>query len=281
MKTVKQIQVLKENLAMERLAGKRIGFVPTMGALHDGHLSLVKHCMEANGVCVVSIFVNPTQFNDRRDLETYPRTLEKDCALLESVGCDYVFAPSEQEMYPEPDTREFDFGTVSGVMEGAFRPGHFNGVAQIVSKLFQAVEPDYAYFGEKDFQQVAVVRAMTRLLGMPVHVVACPILREPDGLALSSRNVRLTPEQRQIAPLIAATLKESRTFAASKSVREVVDWVVNTLNEAPLMHVEYYEIVDGESLRPVREWSESNEPVGCIAVFCGDVRLIDNVKYNL
>ncbi|MDR3267697.1 MAG: pantoate--beta-alanine ligase [Tannerella sp.] len=279
MKIVNTIRELRDYLAEERQFGRRIGFVPTMGALHDGHLSLVKQCREANGVCVVSIYVNPTQFNDKQDLETYPRTLEKDCTSLKVAGCDYVFAPSNEEMYPEPDTRRFDLGTVSQVMEGVFRPGHFNGVAQIVSKLFQVVEPDHAYFGEKDFQQVAVIREMVRQLGMPVQVVACPILRESDGLAMSSRNVRLTPEQRQIAPLIAATLKESRTFAVGKSVDEVIDRVVKTLNREPQMRVEYYEIVDGTSLLPVRRWNESAEPVGCIAVFCGDVRLIDNVRY--
>ncbi|MDR1676729.1 MAG: pantoate--beta-alanine ligase [Tannerella sp.] len=280
MKVIREIQALREALARERQAGKRIGFVPTMGALHDGHRSLVKRCRTENDVCVVSIFVNPTQFNDRRDLEAYPRTLEKDCELLSADGCDYVFAPSEVEMYPEPDTRVFDLGTVACGMEGAFRPGHFNGVAQIVSRLFEAVEPDSACFGEKDFQQVAVVREMVRQLGLPVQIVVCPTLREPDGLAMSSRNVRLTPEQRQTAPLIAATLKESRTFAAGKSVREVIDRVVNTLNQSPPLRVEYFEIVDGTTLLPLRQWDESAEPVGCIAVYCGEVRLIDNVKYE-
>ena len=226
MKTVSSIQELKAYLAAERQDNKQVGFVPTMGALHAGHLSLVKRCREENDVCVVSVFVNPTQFNDKHDLETYPRTLDKDCALLETAGCDYVFAPSVEEMYPEPDTRTFDFGTVSAVMEGARRPGHFNGVAQIVSKLFYAVEPNRAYFGEKDFQQIAVIRAMVKQLQIPVEIVACPIVREADGLALSSRNVRLTPEQRQKAPLIARTLKESVTFAAGKSVQEVIDYVV-------------------------------------------------------
>ncbi|MDR2764752.1 MAG: pantoate--beta-alanine ligase [Tannerella sp.] len=279
MKVVREIRELREALARERQAGRRIGFVPTMGALHEGHLSLTERCRRANDVCVVSIFVNPTQFNDPRDLAAYPRTLEKDSELLAANGCDYVFAPSEAEMYPEPDTRVFDFGTVARGMEGAFRPGHFNGVAQIVSKLFQAVEPDSAYFGEKDFQQVAVVREMARQLGLPVQIVACPILREPDGLAMSSRNVRLTAEQRQVAPLIAATLKESRTFAAGKSVREVIDRVVHTLNQSPQLCVEYFEIVDGTTLLPLRQWNESTQAVGCIAVYCGEVRLIDNVKY--
>lgn len=185
MKIVSKIQDLKGYLAQERLNNRRIGFVPTMGALHAGHLSLVKRCVDENDICVVSVFVNPTQFNDKKDLETYPRTLEKDCELLQSAGCDYVFAPSVEEMYPEPDTRVFDFGKVMQVMEGARRPGHFNGVAQVVSKLFYIVEPDNAYFGEKDFQQIAVIREMVRQLNMPVHIVDCPIQREADGLALS------------------------------------------------------------------------------------------------
>ena len=279
MKIVNSIKELKAYLAEEKRNNKQVGFVPTMGALHDGHLSLVKCCVENNDVCVVSIFVNPTQFNDKHDLETYPRTLEKDCSLLEPVGCDYVFAPSVEEMYPEPDTRMFDFGLVSAVMEGARRPGHFNGVAQIVSKLFYAVEPDNAYFGEKDFQQIAVIRAMVEQLNIPVNIVACPILREEDGLAMSSRNVRLTPEQRQKAPLIARTLKESTTFAHEKTVQEVIDFVINTINADPVMRVEYYEIVDGYTLKSIQNWSDTTYPIGCITVYCGEVRLIDNMKY--
>ncbi|WP_293710855.1 pantoate--beta-alanine ligase [uncultured Parabacteroides sp.] len=280
MKIVNSIQELKRYLAEERQHNKQIGFVPTMGALHNGHLSLVKRCVEENDVCVVSIFVNPTQFNDKNDLATYPRTLDKDSALLEPAGCDYVFAPTEAEMYPEPDTRTFDFGTVSAVMEGARRPGHFNGVAQIVSKLFYAVEPDNAYFGEKDFQQIAVIRAMVKQLNIPVKINACPILREEDGLALSSRNVRLTPEQRQKAPLIARTLKESTNFAAGKSVQEVIDYVVNTINADPVMRVEYYEIVDGITMESIKDWSDTDYAVGCITVYCGEVRLIDNIRYK-
>lgn len=280
MKIVNSIQELKRYLAEERQHNKQIGFVPTMGALHNGHLSLVKRCVEENDVCVVSIFVNPTQFNDKNDLATYPRTLDKDSALLEPVGCDYVFAPTETEMYPEPDTRTFDFGTVSAVMEGARRPGHFNGVAQIVSKLFYAVEPHNAYFGEKDFQQIAVIRAMVKQLNIPVKINACPILREDDGLALSSRNVRLTPEQRQKAPLIARTLKESTNFAAGKSVQETIDYVVNTINADPVMRVEYYEIVDGITMESIKGWSDTEYAVGCITVYCGEVRLIDNVRYK-
>lgn len=279
MKIVNSIKELKRYLAEEKQDNKQIGFVPTMGALHDGHLSLVERCVKENEVCVVSVFVNPTQFNDKHDLETYPRTLEKDCALLESAGCKYVFAPSVEEMYPEADTRVFDFGTVSDVMEGARRPGHFNGVAQIVSKLFYAVEADNAYFGEKDFQQIAVIRAMVKQLSIPVKINACPILREADGLALSSRNTRLTPEQRQKAPLIARTLKESTTFATEKSVQEVIEFVVNTINNDPVMEVEYYEIVDGNTLESIKNWSDTDNAVGCITVYCGKVRLIDNIKY--
>ncbi len=279
MKIVSSIKDLKNFLALEREKGKKIGLVPTMGALHAGHISLVKRCVAENDICVVSDFVNPTQFNDKHDLETYPRTLEADCALLEPVGCDYVFAPSVAEMYPEPDTRIFDLGPVAAVMEGPRRPGHFNGVAQVVSKLFYIVEPDNAYFGEKDFQQIAVIREMVRQLNLPVHIVDCPIQREADGLALSSRNTRLTPEQRQKAPVIARTLKESTTFVPAKSVQEVIDFVVNTINQVPEMKVEYFEIVDGHTMQSIKNWSDTTYPVGCITVYCGEVRLIDNIKY--
>lgn len=279
MKIVSSIKDLKNFLALEREKGKKVGLVPTMGALHAGHISLVKRCVAENDICVVSDFVNPTQFNDKHDLETYPRTLDADCALLEPVGCDYVFAPSVAEMYPEPDTRVFNLGPVAEVMEGPRRPGHFNGVAQVVSKLFYIVEPDNAYFGEKDFQQIAVIREMVRQLNLPVHIVDCPIQREADGLALSSRNTRLTPEQRQKAPVIARTLKESTTFVPAKSVQEVIDYVVNTINQVPEMDVEYFEIVDGNTMQPIQNWSDTTYPVGCITVYCGEVRLIDNIKY--
>ena len=279
MKIVKGINELKGYLVDSKRNGKRIGLVPTMGALHKGHLSLVERCVRENDICVVSVFVNPTQFNDKHDLETYPRTLEADCALLESAGCDFVFAPSVEEMYPEPDTRTFDFGTVMQVMEGAKRPGHFSGVAQVVSKLFYIVEPDNAYFGEKDFQQIAVIRAMVKQLQIPVQINACPIVREADGLALSSRNTRLTPALRQKAPLIARTLQESKALAATKSVREVIDYVVNTLNADPDLEVEYYEIVDGDSLVSIQDWKDPSYAVGCVTVYCGEVRLIDNIKY--
>ena len=280
MKIVNSIKELRSYLADEKRDNKRVGLVPTMGALHEGHLSLVRRCVKENDKCVVSVFVNPTQFNDKHDLETYPRTLEADCALLESVDCDYVFAPSVEEMYPEPDTRVFDLGPVAEVMEGAKRPGHFNGVAQVVSKLFYIVEPDNAYFGEKDFQQIAVICAMVGQLAIPVKINPCPIVREIDGLALSSRNTRLTPDQRQKAPLIARTLKESTTFAPEKSVQEVIDYVVNTINADPVMRVEYYEIVDGKTLQSIKSWDDTDYAVGCITVYCGEVRLIDNIRYK-
>lgn len=227
----------------------------------------------------MSVFVNPTQFNDKNDLKHYPRTPEADARLLEEAGADFVLMPSVEEIYPQPDSRQFDFGLIDKVMEGATRPGHFNGVAQVVSRLFDIVRPARAYFGEKDFQQIAVIRAMVKQLNIPVTINACPIVREGDGLALSSRNTRLTPEQRQKAPLIARTLKESTTFVPGKSVQEVIDYVVNTINSDPVMEVEYYEIVDGNTLESIKNWSDTDYPVGCITVYCGEVRLIDNIKY--
>lgn len=280
MKVFNRIKDLQQYLSEAKEENKTIGLVPTMGALHKGHESLVERCAKENDECVVSVFVNPTQFNDKNDLVTYPRTVEKDCELLEAAGCTVAFVPSEEEMYPEPDTRVFDLGPVAAVMEGPRRPGHFNGVAQVVSKLFDIVKPGNAYFGEKDFQQIAVIRQMVKLLDLPVNIVACPIVREADGLALSSRNTRLTEEQRKKAPVIARTLKESVTFAPQKSVGEVIDYVVSTLNAVPEMEVEYYEIVDGYSMQPIADWSETAYPVGCITVYCGNVRLIDNIAYG-
>ncbi|MDR1201361.1 MAG: pantoate--beta-alanine ligase [Tannerellaceae bacterium] len=280
MKVISSICELRNCLSEERQNNKTIGFVPTMGALHDGHISLVKRCVEENDICVTSIFVNPTQFNNKQDLATYPRTPENDCALLKTAGCDYVFAPTEKEMYPEPDTRIFHLGPVAEVMEGVHRPGHFNGVAQIVSKLFDIIEPDKAYFGEKDFQQIAVIRVMVKELNLQTEIVSCPILREVNGLAMSSRNMRLTPEQHQKAPLIAHTLKESTTFVPEKNVQEVIDYVVNTINNEPVLQVEYFDIVDRNTLQSVKNWKETTDPVGCIAVFCGEVRLIDNITYK-
>ncbi|MFZ4455844.1 MAG: pantoate--beta-alanine ligase [Bacteroidales bacterium] len=279
MEIIKTIHQLQSVIRRQKEIGLRVGFVPTMGALHDGHLQLVKRSSAENDVSVVSIFVNPTQFNDKNDLKNYPRTMEADCALLEKVGCTIVFAPSEEEMYPEPDERKFEFGALEQVMEGAFRPGHFNGVAQIVSKLFDAVLPDKAYFGEKDFQQLAIIREMTKQLGYSLEIVRCSIVREADGLAMSSRNARLTPEQRKNAVEISQALFKSRTFAAEKSVAEVIDFVKTTIDAVPDLKTEYFDIVDARTLQSISDWSETPEPIGCVAVFCGVVRLIDNVSY--
>lgn len=279
MEVFSTITALQAALAEQKATGKQVGLVPTMGALHAGHLSLVQHCVAENDVSVVSVFVNPTQFNDKNDLLHYPRTLDKDVALLTKAGCTYVFAPSEEEMYPEPDMRQFDFSPLDNVMEGQFRPGHFNGVAQIVSKLFMAIKPDRAYFGEKDFQQLAIIRRMTQQLQLPITLVPCPIVREPDGLALSSRNARLTAKQRNNAPIIAQTLFESRKFVSEWSVADVQKWVIETLNAVDEMRVEYFDIVDGDTLQTIHDWNECDCVVGCIAVYCGEVRLIDNLRY--
>lgn len=280
MEVVKTAVELQRKIAEFRENNARVGFLPTMGALHDGHIRLAKQCVEENDCSVVSIFVNPTQFNDKSDLANYPRTLDEDVERLERVGCQLVFAPSVQEIYPEEDTRVFDFGTVDKVMEGKYRPGHFNGVAQVVSRLFDIVKPDRAYFGEKDFQQIAVIRAMVKQLNIPVEIVACPIVREESGLALSSRNMLLTDEQRKNAVRISEVLRDSRTFAGEHTVEETIRMVVATLNAVPDLRVEYFEIVDGDTLLPVANWSDSTYVVGCITVFCGTVRLIDNVKYG-
>lgn len=282
MKVVNTVQELKAELAAFRSEGKKIGLVPTMGALHAGHASLVGRSVKENDVTVVSVFVNPTQFNDKKDLETYPRTLEADCRLLESMGADIVFAPSAEEVYPEPDTRTFSYPPTDTVMEGAFRPGHFNGVCQIVSKLFSYVEPDKAYFGEKDFQQIAVVKAMVKDLNIPVEICPCKIVREDDGLALSSRNALLTAEERTLAVNISKTLFVSVDYAKEHTLEETKKFVIDTINAHEGLEVQYYEIVDGDSLRSLASWDDSDYIVGCITVFCGarPVRLIDNVKYK-
>ena len=279
MLTVNTVKELKSAVKSAREAGKSIGLVPTMGALHEGHKSLVDRCRKENDVVVVSVFVNPTQFNNKGDLRTYPRTEEADKALLEAAGCDVVFMPSVEEVYPEPDTRVFNLGPVAEVMEGPMRPGHFNGVAQIVSKLFMMVEPDRAYFGEKDFQQIAVIREMVRQEGFKLQIVPCPIVREADGLAKSSRNVRLTPENRAVAPNIYRLLSESLDFAKSHTVEETIKFVTTGINAYDAMEVEYYQIVDGITMQPISAWTDTRYAVGCITVYCGDVRLIDNITY--
>lgn len=282
MKVFHKVVDLQNALFYERKQGKIIGLVPTMGALHEGHASLVKRSVAENGITVVSVFVNPTQFNDKNDLKNYPRTLEADCALLESCGADYVFAPSVEDMYPTPDMRQFEFPPVSTVMEGAHRPGHFNGVCQVVSRLFYIVKPQHAYFGEKDWQQIAVVKAMVNYLHLDVKIVECEIVRESDGLAKSSRNTLLSAEERLIAPNIYKALHESIPFAASHTVKETHDYVTNAINAVDGLEVEYFSIVDGNTLQDVASWDDSAYVVGCITVYCGKtpIRLIDHIKYK-
>ena len=277
--TIAELQTILDG---ERQQGRTIGLVPTMGALHEGHASLVRRSVKDNDVTVVSIFLNPTQFNDQTDLAKYPRTLEADCALLEQCGATIAFAPSVDEIYPEPDTRQFSYPPTDSVMEGAFRPGPFNGVCQIVSKLFAMTMPDRAYFGEKDFQQIAVIRRMVEDLGISLEIVPCPVVREEGGLAMSSRNTLLTAEERQTANQIYQTLRKSKELMAEKSVASLHDWVVETINAVSGLEVQYYSIVDGKTLADVRDWNESDDIVGCITVFCGSqpIRLIDHIRYK-
>lgn len=282
MQVFHKIVELQNKLFEDRKNGKSVGLVPTMGALHEGHASLVKKSVKDNDVTVVSVFVNPTQFNDPKDLSSYPRDIEADCKLLEEVGADYVFTPSVEEMYPTPDTRHFEFPPISTVMEGAHRPGHFNGVCQVVSRLFYITRPDKAYFGEKDWQQIAVVKAMVRSLNLNVKIVECPIIRDTDGLARSSRNALLSADEREIAPNIFKALKESIKYSKKHNINETHDYVVEKINSVNNLEVEYFEIVDGNTLQKVNDWNDSDYIVGCITVYCGKrpVRLIDHIKYK-
>lgn len=277
---VKTIEELQSKLAAFRKTGESIGLVPTMGALHAGHISLVKQALIENPKVVVSIFVNPTQFNDPKDLERYPRNLDADLKLLEETGCEIVFAPDVKEVYPEPDHRKFIFGNLETVMEGKHRPGHFNGVAQVVSKLFDMVKPDRAYFGLKDFQQLAIIKSMVKQLEIPVEIVPCPIIREKSGLAMSSRNELLTPEERENAAVIAESLFVAKELVQKKSVEGLAGWITENINKNKFLTVEYVEIVDDEKLQPVKNWNEKSTKVVCVAAYCGKVRLIDNIVLN-
>ena len=279
MNIYKTAEELRSFITEERKQGHRIAFVPTMGALHEGHLALVRRALKENDCCIVSVFVNPTQFNNPRDLETYPRTLDADSRLLASIGTTALFTPEVETIYPEPDTRVFHVGAVAEVMEGKYRPGHFNGVMQVVSRLFDLVQPDCAYFGEKDFQQIAVLRAMAREIKSPVEIIACPIVREEDGLARSSRNTLLSEEGRAQAPNIYRILSESRTWSKELSPKAVIERATQLLDAIPTLRVEYFEIVDADTLQPITRWEDSPKPHGCITVYCGEVRLIDNIAY--
>lgn len=282
MNIIHTVAELREQVACAKAAGKQVGLVPTMGALHEGHASLIRRSVEECGCTVVSVFVNPTQFNDPNDLKNYPRTLEADCGLIEALGADIVFAPTAEEMYPTPDTRVFSYPSIDAVMEGARRPGHFNGVCQVVSKLFDMVQPDRAYFGEKDFQQIAVVRAMMKDQGFDFELVSCPIVRDERGLALSSRNALLSEGERLTATAICRTLRESVNLVRSLTVQEVIDTVVRRINAIEGMEVEYFQIVNADTLQPIDEWNAAARVQGCITVYCGErrVRLIDNIAYQ-
>lgn len=278
MNIVKTISELDATLAVVK--GQKVGFVPTMGALHEGHLQLVKRADAECDYCVVSIFVNPTQFNNASDLAKYPRTLEADLAMLQAVGCNLVFAPEKNAMYADNElqtTFEYNFEGLDEVMEGKFRPGHFNGVVQVVSKLFNLVKPTKAYFGEKDFQQLAIIHHMVKTLGFDVEVIDCPIVRETSGLAMSSRNERLTVEQRENAAHISKVLFESQTKTTTMTPAELMAWVTSEINKNPYLETEYFDIVDSKTLQTIQQWNTA--AVGCVAVFCGEVRLIDNVRY--
>lgn len=282
MKVFNKIVDLQNALFLARKQGKKIGLVPTLGALHEGHASLITKSIGENDITVVSVFLNPTQFNDQSDFDRYPRTLEADSRLVEACGADYIFAPSVKDIYPSPDARHFEFPPVTTVMEGARRPGHFNGVCQVVSRLFYIVRPDSAYFGEKDWQQIAVVKQLAKYINSNVQIVECPIIRDPDGLAKSSRNSLLTKEERAIAPAIYQILRESVGYAETHSLKETRNMVVERINAIPELEVEYFEIVDGDSLLPVENWERSEYIVGCITVYCGKIpiRLIDHIRYK-
>ena len=276
MKVFESVKELRAELDKAEQSG--IGFVPTMGALHAGHRSLVERARRENGTVMVSVFVNPTQFNDKNDLKHYPRTPEADARLLEEAGADFVLMPTVEEIYPQPDTRQFDFGLIDKVMEGATRPGHFNGVAQVVSRLFDIVRTARAYFGEKDFQQIAVIKSMVAQLALPIEIVECAIVRGEDGLALSSRNTLLDAAHRAAAPHIYATLRAAVAQSQEMAPARLKEWVTAEVERNPLLKVIYYQSVDARTMQEVAAWDDSPRIQGCIAVQAGDIRLIDNIR---
>ena len=281
MKIIESKKALKEEVNKLKQLGKSIGFVPTMGALHKGHLSLIEASNKTCDITVSSIFINPTQFNDKEDYDKYPRMLDTDIKMLEASHCDIVFMPTREEMYPEPDKRTFNFGYLGEVMEGAHRPGHFNGVAQIVSKLFDAVPANKAFFGQKDFQQLAIIKEMVKQLNYEIEIVACPIVREKSGLAMSSRNQRLLESEKMAAANIFRILSWAKENYLNYSVVDLKGQVVKEFESVDVLDLEYFEIVDHLSLKNITTWTENTKFVACVAVFCGKVRLIDNIVFNL
>jgi pantoate--beta-alanine ligase len=279
MKIFHKINEIKEFLSYQKNSGLKIGFIPTMGALHKGHISLIERAKKENDLCVCSIFVNPIQFNNSEDLKKYPRNIENDILYLKSINCDVLFSPSEEEMYPEPNKIIYDFDGLDNCMEGAFRPGHFNGVAVVVKKLFDIIKPDYAYFGEKDYQQLVIIKYLIKILKIPVTVVPCATIRESDGLAMSSRNKILTQDERKIAPYVYKTLTKAKEKYSNYSIDELKKWVITEINSCSLMKAEYFDIVDKDTLEPVFSFVKRENCIGCIAVYLGKVRLIDNIKF--
>jgi pantoate--beta-alanine ligase len=279
MKTCSTIGEITKALQKERKTGHSIGFVPTMGALHEGHLSLIKESGKANDITVCSIFINPIQFNNKEDLEKYPRNLKEDLRLLKTAGCDYVFIPEKEEIYPDgTPVLDLNFGSLDKALEGKFRPGHFKGVAIVVKRLFEIITPDHAYFGKKDYQQLLVIRRLVELLKLPVEIHSCPTFREPDGLAMSSRNLRLTIGEREMAPLIYQVLCKVKEKAGKTPVKELRQWAIKKISSNPAFKVEYFEIADKNDLHILGSWKEKENAVACTAVFLGDVRLIDNME---
>ncbi|MFA6922871.1 MAG: pantoate--beta-alanine ligase [Bacteroidales bacterium] len=270
---------IKKHISELKEAKKTIGFVPTMGALHNGHISLINKAKKENNIVVSSIFINPTQFNDKSDFEKYPRTLETDKEILEKANCDIIFAPSKEEMYPEPDNSKFDFGNLDKVMEGNFRPGHFKGVAIIVKKLLKIIEPHRAYFGEKDYQQFLIIKKLTSILNLPIQIIGCPTIRESDGLAMSSRNTRLSNKERADAVKVSQILLEIKQLKGKMSVDEMIFFVENEIKKIPLLKLEYFEIADNTTLLPVKNWHNYEDTMAFIAFYAGKIRLIDNVKF--
>lgn len=278
MKIFSKISDTTSYIRQQKEKGKTIGFVPTMGALHDGHLALMKRAKQENDILVVSIFVNPIQFNNKSDLENYPRVLDKDIKLLEEIDTDILFAPTAREMYPEEAKKQYDFGALGNVMEGASRPGHFNGVAIVVSKLFNITIPHRAYFGEKDFQQLAIINKLVKIENIDVEIIPCEIVREDDGLAMSSRNARLTISQREAAPFIHKVLQNAVKYAGKKSVIELKKWVETQFKDKDEFRLEYFEISNSIDLQPINNWSEAQTAMGFIVVNMGKIRLIDNIR---
>lgn len=279
METIKYIDKIREKIKNYNKQGKKIGFVPTMGALHDGHLSLIRQSLAENDITVASIFVNPIQFNNNEDLKNYPRPVESDLKKLGQAGCDIAFIPDENEIYPVPENRTFDFGQLDKVMEGKHRPGHFTGVATVVNRLFRIIEPHRAYFGEKDYQQLLIIKSLVKQLNLPVGITGCPIVREADGLAMSSRNALLEPVHRKNAGIIRKSLLEAAEMIKNEPVPYVIKAVTDEINKVPGFRVEYFEIADINTLQNIDKIAHGETAIGCIAVFAGKIRLIDNIKF--